>query len=153
MAHSLLWWQNGYGLVWVGDNVTPCCEALQILTRYIWHVQVPTTTIGKKQDPKSQTGNPIYERIARQQSATQISMFAERMKHHKVENGNTHDQNRKLRHLYEYTHPKAKQTNNKQTRKGTLAESINTPTPQSQNIIHLFAFTRIVPSIFSRILS
>ena len=75
------------------------------------------------------------------------------MKHHKVENGTTHDKNRKLRHLYEYIHPKAKQTNNQQTRKGTFAESINTPTPQSQNIIHLFVFTRNVPSRVSRKLS
>ena len=46
---------------------------------------------------------------------------------HTTENENKNDNDFKLRHLYKCIHPKAKQTNSKQTRKGTSAEPHRCP--------------------------
>ena len=75
------------------------------------------------------------------------------MKHDKVENGNTNDKNRKLRHLYKCIHPKATQTNSKQIHKGTCAEShhcSNTPIPKHNTFVcfHTYCALKIFKEAF-----
>ena len=94
-------------------------------------MQVSTTKFKnwQKQDPQSQTGNPAYEKAVRQQNVkiNRKCRYEINRPINKVGNGNENDNNHKLRHLYKCIDPKPKQTNNKQTRKGTFAESQQCP--------------------------
>ena len=73
-------------------------------------MQVSTTKFKKwqKQDPQSQTGNPAYEKVVRQQIAKMKKWEVVATPVSKVENANEHDNNHELRHLYKCIHPKAK---------------------------------------------